>query len=295
MLRDLLLSFQNLIGDLKLVMAEANGGLKIIGAGWGRTGTSSTAAALKILGYKTYAMDQVFSDNHFAKWMKLEENVLSQNENCNKLIFKEIYDDNGYDACFNDPSCGYYQVLYKHYQCKVILTTRDFDKWYNSYYNTIFQCYKIRERFWFKLPFIHNHRFIHKFMKMCIWRKNFNLKDDKSIAKMFENKEFVKQKYNKHIDEVQKNIPKKDLLIYNVAQGWEPLCKFLNKPTPKNIPFPRKNTRSCFIENDVTKRNRTANIANIIFIIMVLSSIIGIIRWMRKNKCFHMFFKQGNI
>ena len=34
--------------------------------------------------------------------------------------------------------------------------------------------------------------------------------------------------------------PKDKLLIYDVKQGWEPLCKFLDKKTPEK-PFPWKN------------------------------------------------------
>ena len=32
------------------------------------------------------------------------------------------------------------------------------------------------------------------------------------------------------------------LLIFNVKEGWEPLCKFLNKDVPKALDFPRGNT-----------------------------------------------------
>ena len=34
--------------------------------------------------------------------------------------------------------------------------------------------------------------------------------------------------------------PKGQLLVYNVKESWEPLCKFLGKEVP-NIPFPHKN------------------------------------------------------
>ena len=37
-------------------------------------------------------------------------------------------------------------------------------------------------------------------------------------------------------------MPKEDLLIFNVKDGWRPLCDFLGVPIPKNIPFPHVNT-----------------------------------------------------
>ncbi|KAH8898634.1 hypothetical protein GQ53DRAFT_635203, partial [Thozetella sp. PMI_491] len=43
--------------------------------------------------------------------------------------------------------------------------------------------------------------------------------------------------YNKQIEE---SVPKDNLLIMTVDQGWEPLCKFLGKPVPDE-PFPRAN------------------------------------------------------
>ena len=37
-----------------------------------------------------------------------------------------------------------------------------------------------------------------------------------------------------------KAAPKDKLLVFDVKQGWEPLCKFLNKDVPAK-PFPHKN------------------------------------------------------
>ena len=37
---------------------------------------------------------------------------------------------------------------------------------------------------------------------------------------------------------------KENILVYNVRQGWEPLCKFVNKPIPENKQFPRSNQNS---------------------------------------------------
>ena len=38
--------------------------------------------------------------------------------------------------------------------------------------------------------------------------------------------------YNEWIDEVKRTVPKERLLIYNVDEGWKPLCDFLNVPIP---------------------------------------------------------------
>ena len=53
--------------------------------------------------------------------------------------------------------------------------------------------------------------------------------------------EAAKVYYEKWHAQVIANVPKDRLLIYNVAEGWEPLAKFLNVSTPINKPFPKIN------------------------------------------------------
>ena len=36
----------------------------------------------------------------------------------------------------------------------------------------------------------------------------------------------------KHNCHVIATVPKEDLLVWDLKEGWEPLCKFLNKPIP---------------------------------------------------------------
>ena len=38
--------------------------------------------------------------------------------------------------------------------------------------------------------------------------------------------------YKKHNLYVESVVPQEDLLIWNVKDGWEPLCKFMGKPIP---------------------------------------------------------------
>jgi len=46
---------------------------------------------------------------------------------------------------------------------------------------------------------------------------------------------------DKHAEYICKVVPKERLLEMELSQGWEPLCKFLGKPMPKGVPFPRLN------------------------------------------------------
>ena len=46
--------------------------------------------------------------------------------------------------------------------------------------------------------------------------------------------------FNRWNEDVIKTVPKERLLIHDPKDGWEPICRFLDKPVP-NVPYPRKN------------------------------------------------------
>ena len=52
--------------------------------------------------------------------------------------------------------------------------------------------------------------------------------------------------YERHNEEVKRSVPEEKLLVYEVKEGWEPLCRFLGKEVPDE-PFPRVNDRVEFI------------------------------------------------
>jgi hypothetical protein len=58
------------------------------------------------------------------------------------------------------------------------------------------------------------------------------------------NGDYSKESFKRLQDSWTKSViatcPKDKLLIFEVKQGWEPLCKFLGKPIP-NVPFPNVN------------------------------------------------------
>ena len=52
--------------------------------------------------------------------------------------------------------------------------------------------------------------------------------------------------YHRHNDWVRRVVPQDRLLQFNPADGWEPLCRFLNVPVPtgangEKLPYPRTN------------------------------------------------------
>ena len=53
--------------------------------------------------------------------------------------------------------------------------------------------------------------------------------------------------FRRHTEEVINTISPERLLIYEVREGWAPLCEFLGKPVPRE-PFPRINSREEFYD-----------------------------------------------
>jgi hypothetical protein len=52
--------------------------------------------------------------------------------------------------------------------------------------------------------------------------------------------------YQAHLEEVRRTVPAERLLVFDVKEGWEPLCRFLGRPVPEDVPFPRLNDRLFF-------------------------------------------------
>jgi hypothetical protein len=51
--------------------------------------------------------------------------------------------------------------------------------------------------------------------------------------------------FQQHIAQVQQQVPPERLLVYQVQEGWAPLCAFLEVPIPDQ-PFPRVNDTESF-------------------------------------------------
>ena len=87
-------------------LSSGNDTIKVIGAGFGRTGTNSLRVALNALGYNTYHMFEVMKYGDEMLWYN-EINKPRKNRNFTKNIFKK----RGYTACVDFPAASQY-VLY---------------------------------------------------------------------------------------------------------------------------------------------------------------------------------------
>ena len=57
----------------------------------------------------------------------------------------------------------------------------------------------------------------------------------------FEDSEAAKRIYREHVEAVKVRVPAQRLLVFNVRDGWEPLCEFLGVSVPTDMGFPHTN------------------------------------------------------
>jgi hypothetical protein len=191
--------------------------LKIIGAGMGRTGTASLKVALEALGIgHCYHMTEVLKNPEFIQgWIGAAEG---------KADWDKIF--SGYAATVDNPGCNYWKELAAHYpDAKVILTVRDADKWFESTNETIHSAEFAR--------FMKNSPFGEMIQKTMWDRMENRMQDREHMVRFF----------NRHSAEIAASIPAERLLVYQVSDGWEPLCEFLDVPVP-DMKFPHINSRN---------------------------------------------------
>lgn len=213
--------------------------IQIIGAGFPRTGTTTLKSALQTLGYNdTYHFKDLIANPHTLKyWQELET---TGNTN-----FDALFD--GYKATVDFPGYPYYKIIMERYpDAKVILSKRDFEKWYESVSKTIWKAgpQTVFAKIMMLLKMIFNKNLRNTFKCIKFMRKTFLVKQ---FDGQFESKSKAKEVFNNHIEDVIAYVPKEKLLVFEPSQGWEPLCAFLNLPIPKDD-FPHLNKKEHFHE-----------------------------------------------
>ena len=88
------------------------------------------------------------------------------------------------------------------------------------------------------------------------------------------------QSFVKHNMYVQSVVPKENLLIWNVKDGWEPLCSFLGKEVPEGpIPHDNKTGDVEFIRNYAYKHRMYAvGMKNVLknLLFFVIKAVFGL-------------------
>ncbi|CAK8677505.1 uncharacterized protein LOC143446837 [Clavelina lepadiformis] len=214
--------------------------MKVIVAGFAKTGTKTMVVALSELGYNVYDfMDHFWY--HGDKWAKILSSSGGSIED-----FKEMYES--VDVVTDSPPYKFWEEILQAFpDAKVVLTTRDEeDRWYKSLYkqlevmngNFFYQLIQILSptgRRYFK----HYRRIV-----MCL----FGIQVRHPFDFHYKNNEMLlKKACRQHTQYCRQNCPPDKLLVYDVRQGWAPLCKFLGQEIPDK-PFPHENVAGNIVD-----------------------------------------------
>jgi hypothetical protein len=197
-------------------------GLKLVGAGLGRTGTLSIKLALEQLGFgPCYHMIELFMHPaHAAMWARAADG----HPEWEKLF-------GGYASTVDYPGCTFWGDLARFYpEAKVLLSVRDAQAWFDSTQETIFSDRSTQSLEGSPLK---------EFFDKTVWR---------GYRDRIHDREFMIDYFTRHNAEVKQAVPRERLLVYEATQGWEPLCAFLGVPVPDR-PFPHANSREEYAKN----------------------------------------------
>jgi len=209
--------------------------MKVICAGYPKTGTKSMANALRALGYDVHDVEEHFAYN-------LENYVEFLEGRVGPEIFQKMYKD--VDAVTDVPACTLWNVIFTQFpDAKIILMERSSsDAWYNSFRKMM------EDLIYNQTPFTNSLRpYLSRTYATIDRLGRYNLStlvndeagvNEKFITEMCPT--LCKDAYTRHNAAVKGLVPEKQLLVYQVGEGWERLCDFLGKDVP-DVAFPHEN------------------------------------------------------
>jgi hypothetical protein len=192
--------------------------LRVVGAGIGRTGTTSLKLALdRLLGAPCYQMQEVFTDpSHVPMW---HEAVRGRLPNWDELF-------EGYVATVDWPSAAFWRELADAYpDAPILLSARDAEDWWRSCDHTIWE---VMRRVTPGEPF---DDMVTDLMRS--FTANYLDRDEAMAA------------FERHNDAVRSSVPRSRLVEWRPGDGWEPLCEMLGVDVPDEA-FPHVNSTQEF-------------------------------------------------
>ena len=205
--------------------------MKVIGAGFGRTGTMSLKAALERLGFGPcfHMIDLIRDPTPLPYWQAAADGE--------KVDWAEALD--GWESTIDWPGCTFWEEMAEIWpDAPVLLSVRDPDAWYRSTYNSIHEAKEMALRG--ELQGNTEEPPDPAVMQMInglIWKGTFKGR--------FTDKEFALEVFRRHNEDVKSKVPADRLLVYEIKQGWGPLCDFLGVEVPDE-PMPHLNDTESF-------------------------------------------------
>lgn len=205
--------------------------MKVIGAGFGRTGTMSLKAALEQLGCGPcfHMIDLIRDPEPLPYWVAAA--------NGERIDWTEALE--GWESSVDWPGCTFWEEMAETWpDAPVLLSVRDPEAWYRSCLNSIHAAKEMALAGELEggdeegpspevVGMINN----------LIWNGTFKGR--------FLEKDYALEVFHRHNEYVKAKVPANRLLVYEIKQGWEPLCEFLGVDVP-DTPMPHLNDTESF-------------------------------------------------
>lgn len=229
--------------------------LRLLCLGLSRTGTVSLRQALVRLGYtETYHFASVLQENPLDAllWTEaLEAKFLDRGTPYGKAEWDALL---GHCQAVTDAPCSifYEDLLAAYPDAKVILTERESaDEWFGSQMRTLvpYASGLVPRTWWGRVMAVFSplDKTMVRLNELIVFHTPVfrTLWDD-----YHEGTERGKGVYEEYNAEIKRIVPAERLLVFNVKDGWKPLCEFLGEKVPVGEEFPRRNGEAVFVRNN---------------------------------------------
>lgn len=208
--------------------------MKVIGAGFGRTGTMSLKAALEELGAGPcyHMIDLIRDPSRLSYWQAATDGE--------RVDWREALE--GYESTIDWPGCTFYEQMMETWpDAAVLLNVRDPEAWYQSCLKTIHAAKAAAAKGEMgggteEPP----PPEVMMMISRLIWDGTFE-----GFERFAEDKAHALEVFERHNQQVRERVPADRLLVYEIGQGWGPLADFLGVPAPDK-PFPHLNDTASF-------------------------------------------------
>jgi hypothetical protein len=232
--------------------------MKVLALGLPRTGSTSLAEALRMLGYDGVHHTSRAAFDHPADWEVLDR-AADATFSClptytgrpfTRAEWDEIYGP--YEACTDAASMFGPELIAAYPDAKVVLVERDYDRWFASVFGSL-------------VPLVWGPmaNFSLRYIEPLAGSRG-GAATRKMILGLFgaatpdEALQKARWAYDRHGSRIRDALAGQPdrLLVYRMGDGWEPLCRFLGRPVP-DADFPWLNEAAALrrIAMDITTRN----------------------------------------
>ena len=196
--------------------------MKVLGVGFGRSGTMSLKAALEELGAGPclHMIDLIRNNELIAPW---HDAAIEGDVDFDRMFA-------GFESTIDWPGCSYWRELIEHHpDTPVLLNYREFDGWYKSVQNTIVAVREASQKGELK-PDANRPA-----PPPELWQVIGTLIYERDFQGKFEDEEWMRDMYYARIEEIKATVPAERLTLFKLEDqpGWAPIADMLGVEAPQ--------------------------------------------------------------